>query len=163
MAATRSPTDPATERLPTNVACGGNTPADTNPYCARTCPVTAVTAAHVTGSGRRNTPNRIAATAGSSRASGPGPRPGAPSSPGPSPGRACASSYNPAMYRSNSARSTRHCPRPPIFTATTDRPRTSAYTCDRNTFNSSATCSNVRNRTRFAAAAAGSESDTAAP
>jgi hypothetical protein len=38
--------------------CGGNAPADTNPYCARSWAVICVTAAHVLGSGLRNTPKR---------------------------------------------------------------------------------------------------------
>jgi RNA polymerase sigma factor (sigma-70 family) len=39
--------------LPTSVACGGNAPADTRPYCARSWPVSCVTTMHVCGSGRR--------------------------------------------------------------------------------------------------------------
>jgi GNAT superfamily N-acetyltransferase len=38
--------------------CGGNAPAETNPYCARSWLVICVTAAHVLGSGLRNTPKR---------------------------------------------------------------------------------------------------------
>ncbi len=71
-AATRAASSPATGRPPTRVACGGNAPADTKPYRVRSSPVIAVTAAHVAGSGRRNTPNRVEASTGSSS---PTPRP----------------------------------------------------------------------------------------
>src|ERR671920_2194182 len=57
-----------------------------------------------------------------------------------------ASSYFWAMKRSSSAVSTRHCPRPPIWIASSSLRRTSAYTWRQDTLRMSATSASVRKR-----------------
>lgn len=50
------------------------------------------------------------------------------------------------MYSSRTARSTRHCPRPPTWMAGSSPERTMARDCDTETFRISATSTSVRKR-----------------
>jgi len=102
----------------------------TSPTAPAGNPNAASAPASTAGSHRRSTPSRSTTTASTGPASPDGDHrlSRCPLLPGRDPGWSAPPHNRPAMYRSSSARSTRHCPRPPIFTATTDRSRTSAYT-----------------------------------
>ena len=65
----------ASGRLPARVTCGGKAQADTRPYWAPICVVTAVTAAQTRGSGTRKTPYRTARSVPASSRAAPVPVP----------------------------------------------------------------------------------------